>query len=140
MHDKNKEIFALHRIILKKSGSHLPRIELEEMGPFLDFEVRRSHLALAEDLKRACRQPKVNKVMCVSALPVSCSHFSLFILVQVKKTKNVSHDVFGTKLGRVHMQRQEFSRLQTRKIKGLKRSKDTDKQGPNRKKQRVGID
>ena len=97
----------------------MPRIELEEMGPFLDLEVRRSQLALPEEMKRACRQPRTNKVPCgdSSALQLSC-------LVQVKKTKNVSHDVFGTKLGRVHMQRQELKRLQTRKVKGLKRSKE----------------
>lgn len=36
--------------------------------------------------------------------------------------KNVSKDVFGTKHGRVHMKRQDFSKLQTRKLKGLKRT------------------
>ena len=55
--------------------------------------------------------------------------------------KNVSHDVFGSKMGRVHMKRQDFSKLQTRKIKGLKRSRDTrDSTDPalaSRKKQKV---
>jgi len=41
----------------------------------------------------------------------------------VKKTKNISFDPFGSKLGRVHMQRQDLSKLQTRKMKGLKRSR-----------------
>ena len=41
---------------------------------------------------------------------------------QVKKVKNISKDAFGTKLGRVHMKRQDFSKLQTRKLKGLKRT------------------
>ena len=36
--------------------------------------------------------------------------------------KNISHDAFGTKLGRVHMQRQDFSKLQLRKVKALKKS------------------
>ena len=31
---------------------------------------------------------------------------------QVKKVKNISKDAFGTKLGRVHMKRQDFSKLQ----------------------------
>ncbi len=57
-------------------------------------------------------------------------------MAQVKKTKNVSHDKFGTKLGRVHMQRQDFSKLQTRKLKGLKR-KLTSTQGPETKKTKV---
>lgn len=44
--------------------------------------------------------------------------------LQPKKVKNVSHDAFGSKLGQVHMKRQDFSKLQTRKLKGLKRSHD----------------
>ena len=42
--------------------------------------------------------------------------------LQPKKVKNMSHDVFGSKLGRVHMKRQDFRQLQTRKMKGLKRT------------------
>ena len=45
-----------------KSGGRLPRIELEEMGPSFDLEVRRSHLASEEVYKKACRQPRANKV------------------------------------------------------------------------------
>lgn len=47
-----------------------------------------------------------------------------YISLQPKKVKNVSHDVFGSKLGQVHMMRQDFGKLQTRKVKGLKRSRD----------------
>jgi len=35
--------------------------------------------------------------------------------------KNISRDAFGTQLGRVHMQKMDLSKLQTRKMKGLKR-------------------
>lgn len=42
---------------------------------------------------------------------------------QPKKKKNVSHDAFGTKFGRVHMQKQDLSKLQTRKMKGLRKRK-----------------
>ena len=41
--------------------------------------------------------------------------------LQPKKKKNVSRDAFGTQLGRVHMQKMDLSKLQTRKMKGLKR-------------------
>lgn len=51
--------------MLKKSGGHLPRVELEEMGPSFDFEMRRSQLASAGDFKKACRQPKANKVLII---------------------------------------------------------------------------
>lgn len=49
---------------------------------------------------------------------------SLFLhpsLMQPKVVKNVSYDAFGTKMGRVHMQRQDFLKLQTRKRKALKK-------------------
>lgn len=41
--------------------------------------------------------------------------------LQVKKKKNISHNAFGTKFGRVHMQKQDLSKLQTRKMKGLRK-------------------
>ena len=37
----------------------------------------------------------------------------------------MAHDVFGAKTGQVHMQRQDYSKLQTRKIKGLKRKPES---------------
>jgi ribosome production factor 2 len=39
------------------------------------------------------------------------------------KLKNVTRNVFGEKIGRLHMQRQDMDTLQTRKMKGLKVSK-----------------
>lgn len=45
---------------------------------------------------------------------------------QPKSIKNISYDAFGTKLGRVHMERQDLSRLGTRKMKGLKRNRTED--------------
>ena len=46
-------------------------------------------------------------------------------ILQPKKVKNVSYDSFGTKEGKVHMKRQDYTKLQTRKMKGLKRKSDT---------------
>jgi ribosome production factor 2 len=40
--------------------------------------------------------------------------------------KNVEHDELGDQFGRIHMERQDFSQLQTRKMKGLKRRADED--------------
>ena len=40
---------------------------------------------------------------------------------QPKKRKNVSHDDLGNKLGRIHMKTQDFTQLQARKVKGLKK-------------------
>lgn len=39
--------------------------------------------------------------------------------------KNVETDTVGDKLGRIHLGRQDLSELQTRKMKGLKRRRDT---------------
>ncbi|TNN85438.1 Ribosome production factor 2 [Liparis tanakae] len=39
----------------------------------------------------------------------------------IRKKKNISRDAFGTKFGRVHMQKQDLSKLQTRKMKGLRK-------------------
>lgn len=57
----------------------------------------------------------------------------LIIYLQPKKVKNISRDAFGTKEGKVHMQRQDYSKLQTRKMKGLKRKQETkETQKPNK--------
>lgn len=38
----------------------------------------------------------------------------------MKKVKNVSRDVFGTQLARIHLGKQDLSGLQTRKTKALR--------------------
>ena len=111
--------FLVPRIQLKKSGSRTPRVELEEMGPSLDLFMRRTKLASADLYKQACRQPKATKAGWLKYL------FSLVTfntsLLQPKTIKNVSYDPFGSKLGRVHMKRQNLAQLSTFKAKGLKR-------------------
>uniref|UniRef100_A0A8V0YLN6 Ribosome production factor 2 homolog n=1 Tax=Gallus gallus TaxID=9031 RepID=A0A8V0YLN6_CHICK len=89
-----------YKVLLKKSGCKIPRIELEDIGPSLDLVMRRTHLASDDLYKLSLKQPKALKP---------------------KKKKNISHDVFGTTYGRIHMQKQDLSKLQTRKMKGLKK-------------------
>lgn len=89
-----------YKVLLKKSGCRTPRIELEEMGPSFDFAMRRTHIASDDLYRSAHKQPKGLKP---------------------KKKKNISHDAFGTRLGRLHMQKQNLDKLQTRKMKGLKK-------------------
>ena len=50
------------RVLLKKSGSRTPRVEVEEMGPSLDLVVRRTHLASDDLMKAATKVPRVVKV------------------------------------------------------------------------------
>lgn len=89
-----------YRILLKKSGCKIPRIELEEIGPSIDFNIRRTRFASDDLFKEACKQPSELKV---------------------KKVKNVSRDAFGSKLGRLHVNKQNIRKLQTRKMKGLRK-------------------
>ena len=46
-------------MVLKKSGTRIPRVELEEMGPRMDLVLRRSHLASDDLFDSACKQVKV---------------------------------------------------------------------------------
>jgi len=90
----------IYRIDLKKSGHRIPRIELIEIGPRLDLIVRRLHLASDDYYKKTLKKP---------------------MAIKEKKIKNVVTNELGTKLGRIHMEKQDFNQLQTRKMKGLKR-------------------
>lgn len=90
------------RVLMKKSGSKTPRVELQHMGPSLDLSLRRTRLASDDLFKRALKKP---------------------IRAKPKKKKNISRDELGNRLGRIHMKTQDFSELQARKLKGLKRKK-----------------
>jgi len=120
---EGRRIFARsYRILLKKSGSRTPRVELAEMGPRFDMTVRRSKLASDDLFKVACKQPPELKT---------------------KKQKNVSMDVFGTKVARIHLGRQHLRKIQTRKVKALQRNEDRtlkgneDRAEPSTKKKRT---
>ncbi|TPX45392.1 hypothetical protein SeMB42_g01705 [Synchytrium endobioticum] len=97
-----KLFIRVYRISLFKSNSKLPRAEIEEMGPRLDLVLRRTRWADEQKRKLAMWQPAELKV---------------------KKVKNVDYDAIGDKFGRIHLGKQDLSKLQTRKMKGLKRSR-----------------
>jgi ribosome production factor 2 len=106
------------RIELKKSGHRIPRIELNEIGPRMDLIIRRTKLASDDFYKKTLKQPDA---------------------IKQKKVKNVTTNELGTKLGRIHMEKQDFSQLQTRKMKGLKRNLpvDTESSTPGKKKKTI---
>ncbi|KAL1582417.1 hypothetical protein WHR41_08951 [Cladosporium halotolerans] len=87
----------------KKAGGSLPKVEVEEMGPRIDFRVGRTKDADVDMLKEAMRKPKTT---------------------EAKTKKNIETDIIGDKIGRIHTGKQDLSQLQTRKMKGLKRSRD----------------
>lgn len=58
-------------------------------------------------MKQACRRPKELKVT---------------------QKKNISVDSLGTKHGRIHMGKQDINKIQTRKMKGLKKTAEEKKE------------
>lgn len=59
---EGKIYFRVYLIHLKKSGTRMPRIEVEEMGPSIDFELRRFQLASKEVMHEALKVPRTLKV------------------------------------------------------------------------------
>ena len=47
--------------------------------------------------------------------------------------KNKTTDPFGSKLGKVHMTRQDYTQLNTRRMKGLKRKRNEENTDDNKK-------
>lgn len=109
------------RIITKRSGQRVPRVEVEEMGPRIDFVVGRSKEAEASAWKEAMKKPKGVEV-CWICTP-STSVFLIYTL-QAKPKKNIETDIVGDKIGRIHLGKQDLTELQTRKMKGLKRGRE----------------
>jgi ribosome production factor 2 len=93
----------VYRIITKRSGQKLPRVETEEMGPRLDFIVGRVKEADESIMREALKRPKQ---------------------LEPRTKKNITTDIMGDKLGQIHVGKQDLGTLQTRKMKGLKRQLD----------------
>jgi len=106
----NKIQMRGYKTALKKSGTKTPRVELEEVGPCLDLDLRRTRIGSDDLFKRAMKQPKAAKP---------------------KKVKNISKDQFENKLGRIHLGVQDLTKLHLRKRKALKKS-------PEERKKKVG--
>ncbi|CCF57888.1 hypothetical protein KAFR_0D02410 [Kazachstania africana CBS 2517] len=98
-------VYKLRTYRSEQGGRKLPRVELEEVGPRLDFKIGRIHTPSAEMAKEALKKPRQ---------------------LEAKTVKNVETDLMGDKLGRIHMGKQDLNKLQTRKMKGLKSRFDQD--------------
>ncbi|KFZ13371.1 hypothetical protein V502_06643 [Pseudogymnoascus sp. VKM F-4520 (FW-2644)] len=101
---KPKIHLRVYLIKTKKSGQKLPRVEVEEMGPRMDFRVGRMKDAEEAMLKEAMRKARTTLE---------------------RPKKNISTDIVGDKVGRIHLGKQDLMELQTRKMKGLKRTRDS---------------
>lgn len=80
--------------VVKSVELNVPRISLIEMGPSIDLTFRRHKLAAPALAKLAMKKPKVTGAQ--------------------KKVKNVKSDSLKGKLGRIHMEKQDLSKLVTR--------------------------
>ncbi|KAH8700991.1 putative ribosome biogenesis protein [Talaromyces proteolyticus] len=96
----------------KRSGHKLPRVELEEIGPKFDFKVGRVREADPNLMKEAMKQGKRPNE-------------------EPRTKKNISMDIIGDKVGRVHLGKQDLANMQTRKMKGLKRRAGVDTDSEN---------
>ncbi|KAF7890562.1 hypothetical protein EAF00_008877 [Botryotinia globosa] len=101
--EKPKIHLRVYLIRTKKSGQKLPRVEVEEMGPRMDFRVGRVKEADESIMKEAMRRARGSAE---------------------RPKKNITTDIVGDKMGRIHLGKQDLKELQTRKMKGLKRSRD----------------
>eukprot|EP01118_Nematostelium_gracile_P016322 TRINITY_DN672_c0_g1_i2.p1 TRINITY_DN672_c0_g1~~TRINITY_DN672_c0_g1_i2.p1 ORF type:complete len:309 (+),score=77.72 TRINITY_DN672_c0_g1_i2:17-943(+) len=97
----DKFFFRTYRVKLKKSGSKIPHVELEEMGPSFDGTIRRTQFASIDLIREATKVPRESKP---------------------RKIKNIRTDALETK-GTLHMGHQEFSNLQGKVIKSLRSGK-----------------
>ncbi|KAJ9453551.1 Ribosome production factor 2-like protein [Diplonema papillatum] len=95
-------LFRHYSIALKKSGDKVPRVELTNVGPSIDFEIRRCLFASPQMFRLACRTPKG---------------------MGVRKDKNITMDGLGEKYGQVHLapQTKELATLGIRKFKAHKK-------------------
>ena len=99
----DKKIYVRHYTTqYLQSGSKAPRLELAPTGPNFTLNVRRTQYANQTVLKQALRKPKTT---------------------QPRRKKNIAHDVFGEKVGRLHVEKQDLEKIQTRKVKALKKRK-----------------
>jgi len=118
--------FRVYRIKTKRSGQKLPRIEVEEMGPRIDFRIGRLKESEESVMKEALKRPRQLEV---SFPQILCSRTGANSLLQPKTKKNVETDLMGDKVGRIHIGKQDLSTLQARKMKGLKRQRDEVESG-----------
>jgi ribosome production factor 2 len=95
------------------SSSRAPKLQMTEMGPSIDFTLRRVQEADEERMAQAMKRPKVAKKDIDSGLG--------------KKKKNIETDEMGDTVGKIHLPRQDLNKMQGRKMKGLKVHKEGKK-------------
>jgi len=96
--------FRHYAIIMKKSGTRIPLVELEEIGPSIDFTWRRHQFGAEALRKESLLIPRI---------------------LTPKKQKNVALNKFKDKVGTVHVSSQELDNIhnKVKKPKALRKRK-----------------
>lgn len=107
------------RLLKSSSAGRAPYIALEPSGPAFDFTLRRSIEGAPELWKHATKTLKRKSKGEGGA--------------QAKKrSKNWEIDEMGDKTGRIHVGTQDLSKLQSRKMKGLRKDAPTAARKPSK--------
>jgi len=101
--DAQKVHFSAHHIRLKKSGTKVPRVEIEPVGFTIDFSIRRHHNGSGDLWKQSMKRPKTKAL---GQAPK-------------KAKKNREYDDLGNQYGRVHLEKQDYSKLELTRTKAL---------------------
>jgi len=116
----NKILMRHYSVILKKSGSRIPRIELAEIGPSMDLALRRTRFASGDLEKMANTHHTVTKS---------------------KGKKNIQKDVLHQRIGSVHIGNQNMADMHQKLPNALRNRRNRDgsegNDGPNTKKQKI---
>lgn len=98
-----------YKVILKKSGTNVPRVEFEDIKHpddlSIEFGIRRKLVGSQELWKKSMKRPASKSIG----------------QVETKKSKNKEMDGFGHMYGRVHMEKQDLSKLELQRSKALKK-------------------
>jgi len=90
-----------YKVLLRKSGTRLPKVELEEAGPRLDLAIDRHRFASDHLWRQATRVPSQLKP---------------------KKRKNITRDVFGSTIGQLHVEHQNLTPFTAgKRVKALRK-------------------
>jgi len=93
------------KLKMVKSGSRLPRVELDEIGPSFKLQLDRTKDPDRERWKAAIKVPKE---------------------VKTKKVKNISKDAMGKRSAKIHMGKQDYDQIHTIHHGEAKRKKAKD--------------
>lgn len=100
--------FRVYAIVPASKGNapSTSNLTIEEIGPSIDLTLRRRHMADIGRFNASLKRPKTQAEKNRQGKGVK---------------KNIETDEMGDMVGRVHLGRQDLGKLQTRKMKGLKR-------------------